>query len=214
LANTTKNTLSVLEALGRREIPVYPGSSKPFCREAVHAEAIHGSSGLDGTTTLPEPVRTIPEITGDDVALKAMYAALSSTPPGTSWVVSTGALTNIALLFAIYPSLIEHIAGLSIMGGAVGGFFTHAPMGRLQERVELGEGLHKVLEGSQDDGEVDMKDVVKKLREGGLLKDAENMNDEKVTLLLNQARQSFGNTTPFAEFNVCPFKPNIPVYLY
>lgn len=88
------------------------------------------------------------------------------------------------------------------MGGAIGGFFTHAPMGRLQERVELGEGLHKVLGGGVDDGDVDMKYLVKTLREEGLLKDAESLDDEKLQLLLNQARQSFGNTTPFAEFNV------------
>lgn len=42
LANTTKNSLSVLEAIGRRDIPVFPGAAKPFCREAVHAVDIHG----------------------------------------------------------------------------------------------------------------------------------------------------------------------------
>jgi uridine nucleosidase len=42
LENTTRNTLSVLEAIGRRDVPVYPGVAKPFCREAVHAPSIHG----------------------------------------------------------------------------------------------------------------------------------------------------------------------------
>ena len=42
LENTTRNTLSVLEAIGRRDVPVYPGSAKPFCRQVVHAESIHG----------------------------------------------------------------------------------------------------------------------------------------------------------------------------
>ena len=53
-----------------------------------------------------------------------------SQPPGTVWVIATGALTNIALLFAAFPELVEHIAGLSIMGGAIGGNFTDAPMGK------------------------------------------------------------------------------------
>jgi uridine nucleosidase len=43
LQNTTKNSLSILEAIGKRDVPVYPGAAKPFCREAVHAEAIHGA---------------------------------------------------------------------------------------------------------------------------------------------------------------------------
>lgn len=42
LDNTTSNTLRILEAIGRRDVPVYPGASKPFCRETVHAESIHG----------------------------------------------------------------------------------------------------------------------------------------------------------------------------
>lgn len=48
---------------------------------------------------------------------------------GTAWVVATGALTNVALLFACFPELVERIRGLSIMGGAVGGGFTGVGMG-------------------------------------------------------------------------------------
>jgi uridine nucleosidase len=43
LENTTRNTLSVLEAVGRRGVPVHAGAAKPFCRDAVHAAAIHGA---------------------------------------------------------------------------------------------------------------------------------------------------------------------------
>ncbi|KAF2428794.1 nucleoside hydrolase [Tothia fuscella] len=183
LANTTRNTLSILEALGEREIAVFPGAVKPFCRDAVHAEAIHGDTGLDGTTILPEPVRTVPQMTGDDSALKAMYNAICNTPPGTTWVVSTGALTNIGLLFAVYPSLIKHIAGLSIMGGVVGNGFTDAPLGRLQDRpdeqakLEESQGLNKNISKEQSTYH------------------GWEMGD-------NVTKQGFGNTTPFAEFNI------------
>ena len=68
-----------------------------------------------------------------------MYAALSAQPPGTAWVVATGALTNVALLFAVYPQLVEHIAGLSIMGGAVGGGFTDAKLGVVKRKGETEE---------------------------------------------------------------------------
>ena len=126
LSKTTYNTRAILKGIGREDVPVYAGAAKPFCREASHASDIHGESGLDGTTCLPTPtvaVRT------DRTAVDAMYEALIATPKGTAWVVPTGALTNAALLFAVHPDLIEHIAGLSIMGGAVGGGFTDAPMG-------------------------------------------------------------------------------------
>jgi uridine nucleosidase len=57
LADTTKNSLSILEAIGKGDILVFPGAAKPFCREAVHAADIHGmfalmswiSSNLDGS---------------------------------------------------------------------------------------------------------------------------------------------------------------------
>lgn len=51
-------------------------------------------------------------------------------PPQTAWLVATGPLTNASLLFATFPEVTEHVAGLSIMGGAVGGQFTEAKNGR------------------------------------------------------------------------------------
>lgn len=55
---------------------------------------------------------------------------------GTAWVVATGALTTVALLFATFPEVVGHIKGLSVMGGAVGGGFTGAPMGRVEGQGE------------------------------------------------------------------------------
>ena len=54
-----------------------------------------------------------------------MYNALIGTSPGTAWLVATGALTNVALLFDAYPSLALHLKGVSIMGGAIGNGFTY-----------------------------------------------------------------------------------------
>jgi len=125
LQNTTYNTRAILKAIGREDVPVYPGASKPSTREAAHAPDIHGASGLDGTHCLPEP--TMPAQTTD--AVQVMYERLNAEPAGTAWLVAVGALTNIAALFIKHPGLVDHIAGLSIMGGAVGGGFTDAPMG-------------------------------------------------------------------------------------
>ncbi|KAH6633158.1 Inosine/uridine-preferring nucleoside hydrolase domain-containing protein [Boeremia exigua] len=133
LDQTTFNTRAILEALGRRDVKVYTGAAKPIVRDAVHAADIHGESGLDGVTLLPQPV----EPAATDVPyLEAMYRALIATPPNTAWLVSTGTLTNIGLLFQQYPDLAGHLKGLSIMGGAVGHQFTDAPMGKVQGEGE------------------------------------------------------------------------------
>lgn len=94
---------------------------------------LSGESGLDGVTLLPQPIE--PAVTDVDY-LEATYKALISTPPNTAWLVSTGTLTNIGLLFQKYPDLAGHLKGLSIMGGAVGGGFTNAPMGKVKGEGE------------------------------------------------------------------------------
>ncbi|KAF2183171.1 nucleoside hydrolase [Zopfia rhizophila CBS 207.26] len=133
LDQTTFNTRAILEALGKRDVKVYPGAAKPIVREVVHATDIHGESGLDGVTLLPQPIE--PAVMDVDF-LEAMYKALIATPPNTAWLVSTGTLTNIGLVFQKYPDLAEHLKGVSIMGGAVGGGFTNAPMGKVKGEGE------------------------------------------------------------------------------
>ncbi|KAL4741835.1 Inosine/uridine-preferring nucleoside hydrolase domain-containing protein [Aspergillus similis] len=128
LENTTINATRVLEAIGRPEIPVYPGTKKPFCRPAVHAPNIHGNSGIDGTELLPKASR--PPIT-DKNPIVAMRDALMAQPKGIPWLIATGTFTNIALLFATFPEVAVHIKGLSIMGGGVGDGFANAPISRL-----------------------------------------------------------------------------------
>ena len=158
---------------------------------------------MDGTTLLPEAPHLPPTV--GNSAVNAIYENLAKTPPGTAWLVATGALTNIALLFCVHPDLADHIAGLSIMGGAIGGFFTHAPMGRLRERVQLVDYLHKAIpSGFSHESGITIKEVLEIFRKMDLLKDAVDMDDDKMHSLLAEARGSFGNMTPFAEFNVRP----------
>ena len=87
-----------------------------------------GHSGLDGTDLLPKASR--PPVL-DANPILAMRNALLAQPPNTAWLVATGTLTNIGLLFATFPEVAGHIKGLSIMGGAVGEGFTDVPMSRL-----------------------------------------------------------------------------------
>ena len=43
LDRTTFNTRAILEAVGRRNVKVFPGAAKPIVRDAVHAADIHGT---------------------------------------------------------------------------------------------------------------------------------------------------------------------------
>jgi uridine nucleosidase len=152
LVNTTQNTSIILTALGRTDIPVYPGTAKPFCRDEVVTFDMHGdlsllmvknlkaftnsysgSTGLGGITKLPPASAPIMK---DTNAILAMREALLAQPPKAAWLVATGPLTNAALLFATFPEVTDHIAGLSIMGGAVGGGFTEAKNGKTDGSTE------------------------------------------------------------------------------
>lgn len=40
---TTLNARAILEAIGKRDIKVYPGAAKPIIRNAISAVDIHGT---------------------------------------------------------------------------------------------------------------------------------------------------------------------------
>lgn len=102
LSATTKNALSILKAIGKTQIPVHPGKQNPFSRPVKHAPEVHGESGLDGTDLLPEPDRL--PLTHCN-AIKDMRDTLMACEPNTAWLVATGTLTNIALVFAVFPEV-------------------------------------------------------------------------------------------------------------
>ncbi|KAK3337176.1 Inosine/uridine-preferring nucleoside hydrolase domain-containing protein [Cercophora scortea] len=136
LDKTTQNAASILTAISKTSIPIYMGASHALFRPTMHAPTdIHGASGLDGTELLPTPL--IPANTTMP-AIDAAAAALRAEAPGTAWVVATGAFTNAAALFLAYPDLVGHIAGLSLMGGAVGGGFTSAVLGTVDGVPRIG----------------------------------------------------------------------------
>ncbi|PHH61277.1 hypothetical protein CDD81_507 [Ophiocordyceps australis] len=125
LEKTTHNAAALLTAIGKQNVPLYKGYAKALFRPALHAPTdIHGVSGIDGTDLLPEP-RCWPK---PEPAVPAMAAALRACAPGTAQLIATGALTNVAALMSAEPDLAAHIGGLCLMGGALGGGFTDAPL--------------------------------------------------------------------------------------
>lgn len=112
------------------------GAAHALGRPPMHAPTdIHGESGLDGTALLPVPA--VPP-RASPPAVAAAAAALAAAPPGTAWVVATGAFTNVAGLFAAHPALAAHVRGLALMGGALGGAFTPAVLGAVAGLPRLG----------------------------------------------------------------------------
>src|ERR1700689_4213479 len=56
LQKTTANAIRVLDHVGRDDVSVAAGASRPLVRERTVAAAVHGETGLDGPN-LPPPAR-------------------------------------------------------------------------------------------------------------------------------------------------------------
>lgn len=113
LDKTTRNALGVMELTGRRDVPIAAGAAQPLRRPLVIAESIHGASGLDGPllpSTSLEPV--------DGHAIELMAEVIRSSPVPVT-LIPTGPLTNIAMLIEDDPTVLDNVAEIVFMGGAV-----------------------------------------------------------------------------------------------
>ena len=112
LAMTTANALLMCQLAGLGT-PVHAGADRPLLVAAQHAPRAHGETGLDG------PLR--PELRRSAVSNDAVgYIIDTVRSQDDVWLVPVGPLTNVALAFRQAPDIIERLAGISLMGGAVG----------------------------------------------------------------------------------------------
>ena len=111
-ARGLRNARAILDYVGRSEIPVHRGSSRPLAGKFANAQHFHGSSGI--TRRLPEPV-TPP---AQERAVDYLAAQLSQYP-GQVTLVAIGPLTNLARLERRHPGYLAQAESLVIMGGAV-----------------------------------------------------------------------------------------------
>ena len=112
LDKTTANAIRVLDLL-ERGTPVAAGADRPLVRDLVVAEYVHGRSGLDGPTLLP-PTREADSRHAIELLAEMIEA---SDRPVT--LVPVGPLTNIALLLAVHPRLVDRIDRVVLMGGSM-----------------------------------------------------------------------------------------------
>ena len=112
LEMTTANALLLCQLAGL-DIPVHAGADQPLLVPAAHAPRAHGATGLDGP---PRPDVYLKAASNDavDVIIKTARAH------DDVWLVPVGPLTNIALAIRQAPDIVERVAGISLMGGAIG----------------------------------------------------------------------------------------------
>ncbi|WP_430598167.1 ribonucleoside hydrolase RihC [Enterococcus sp. AZ177] len=109
---TTENTLKLVSFFDK-QVPVAKGCDKPLLIQLEDSAEIHGESGMDGYD--------FPQATTKALAVHAVEAMkeciLGSKEPIT--LVPIAALTNIALLFNMYPEVKQNIREIVMMGGSL-----------------------------------------------------------------------------------------------
>ena len=109
---TTANALLMCQLAGL-DIPVHAGAEGPLLVPAAHAPRAHGATGLDG------PPR--PDVHTEAASNNAVSVIIETARSHDDvWLVPVGPLTNIALAIRQAPDIVERVAGISLMGGAVG----------------------------------------------------------------------------------------------
>lgn len=112
LEKVTANALKLLTFWGKK-VPVAKGAEKPFIQKFVDAAGIHGQSGMDGFD-FPEPDMSL---LVKEHAVNKMREVIMAEK--TITLVAIGPLTNVALLFALYPEVKTHISRIVLMGGSL-----------------------------------------------------------------------------------------------
>ena len=114
---STQNTLRILNAAGRLDIPVYQGAARPLVREPTPgwASQVHGPDAL-GNTNFPLAAGPYPAA-ARPAAVEIIERVMAST--GEITVLALGRMTNLALAMSLEPRLAGSVAEIIVMGGAV-----------------------------------------------------------------------------------------------
>ncbi len=108
----TRNALAILEGVGRTDIPVAKGATRPIRGRFAYSRHVHSAAGL----TYPLPPPTIG--TTETGAVQFLAETLQSSP-GEVTIIALGPLTNLARLNSKRPSALRLAKRVLVMGGAV-----------------------------------------------------------------------------------------------
>ena len=109
---TFLNAQKVLTLIQEWNVALARGCDKPLFRDLETAPFIHGDSGLDGVA-LPEPKVKYLDISAVDFMERTLKASKDKVI-----LVSTGPLTNVALLLLKAPEIKSKIERIVLIGGA------------------------------------------------------------------------------------------------
>ena len=112
LENVTNNTLKLLKFFNK-EVPVAMGAAHPLIEPFIDASNVHGATGMEGYD-FPEPNK---DLLLKEHAVNAMRRVILESKEKIT-LVPIAPMTNIALLFSMYPEVKENIAEIVIMGGS------------------------------------------------------------------------------------------------
>jgi non-specific riboncleoside hydrolase len=112
---TCANALKLVEFFGmQNKVPVAAGAQSPLIKPFEDASHVHGESGMPGWDFPPLKTRPLAKH-----AVEAMREVLLAAEEPLTLVL-TGAGTNAALLFRMYPEVKTKIARIVLMGGSLG----------------------------------------------------------------------------------------------
>jgi len=109
---STDNTLRVLSLIGKGDVPVFRGASRPLAATAGNAAHVHGGNGL-GDVILPASMMNEAEMSGPEAIIE-----MANRFEGELTLVMLGPLTNLAMALSLRPGIVNQIARLVVMGGA------------------------------------------------------------------------------------------------
>ena len=121
LALTERNARQICAIAGRTDMKVFAGCERPMQRELLTAEHVHGKTGIDGVE-ITSPGTPLGEQHAVDFIIEALSAAAE---PLT--LVPTGPLTNIATAIERVPAILDNVAEIVLMGGAMREGGNHSP---------------------------------------------------------------------------------------
>ena len=115
LSETTDNALRLIEHLDGKEsgLPIAVGADRPMRGSYTHAYHVHGSEGLG--VRLPEPTLKLHRLN----AVEFIQDRVSRSP-GQVAIIAIGPLTNVAAALDNGPDIVNAVAEIVVMGGAVG----------------------------------------------------------------------------------------------
>jgi len=114
VASATRNTLQVLEAAGRDDVPVASGASRSLTTSfGGGVPHIHGNNGL-GDVALPAPRRRALDTWGPDLIIERVRAE-----PGALSLVAVGPMTNVAQALMKAPDIAAALKQIVVMGGTL-----------------------------------------------------------------------------------------------